>query len=56
MKESIARRAAVHAALGEPVRLAIADLLTAGDVSPGELAETVGVGSNLLAHHLKVLQ
>lgn len=53
---SLERRAAVHAALGEPVRLAIADLLAAGDVSPGELAEAVGVGSNLLAHHLKVLE
>jgi len=53
---SVARRAAVHAALGEPVRLAIVDLLGPGDVSPGELADAVGLGSNLLAHHLKVLQ
>lgn len=53
---TIARRAAVHAALGEPVRLAIVDRLSPGDASPGELAELVGLGSNLLAHHLKVLQ
>src|SRR4249919_630854 len=50
------RRAAVHAALGEPVRLAVVDRLGPGDASPGELAEEVGVGSNLLAHHLKVLE
>ena len=42
--------------MGEPVRLAIVDRLGPGDASPGELAEAVGVGSNLLAHHLKVLQ
>ena len=53
---SIERRAAVHAALGEPVRLAIVDRLGPGDASPGELAAVVGLGSNLLAHHLKVLQ
>ena len=55
MMVSIGRRAAVHAALGEPVRLAIVDRLGPGDASPGELGEAVGVGSNLLAHHLKVL-
>jgi protein-tyrosine-phosphatase len=53
---SVDRRAAVHAALGEPVRLAIVDRLAPGDASPGELAEAVGLGSNLLAHHLKVLE
>ena len=53
---TIERRAAVHAALGEPVRLAIVDRLGPGDASPGELAEAVGLGSNLLAHHLKVLE
>src|SRR6185436_10313437 len=53
---SIERRATVHAALGEPVRLAIVDRLGPGDASPGELAAAVGVGSNLLAHHLNVLE
>src|SRR6478609_10962833 len=53
---TVERRAAVHAALGEPVRLAIVDRLGPGDASPGELADAVGLGSNLLAHHLKVLQ
>jgi protein-tyrosine-phosphatase/DNA-binding transcriptional ArsR family regulator len=53
---TVERRAAVHAALGEPVRLAIVDRLGPGDASPGELADVVGLGSNLLAHHLKVLE
>lgn len=54
--ESIGRRAAIHAALGEPVRLAIVDRLITGDASPGELAEALEMASNLLAHHLQVLQ
>ena len=53
---SIERRAAIHAALGEPVRLAIVDRLVPGDASPGELADALGVAGNLLAHHLLVLQ
>ncbi len=54
--ESMERRARVHAALGEPARLAIADRLVAGDASPGELGAAIGMGTNLLAHHLRVLQ
>ncbi|NED95980.1 helix-turn-helix domain-containing protein [Phytoactinopolyspora alkaliphila] len=53
---SVERRAAVHAALGDPARVAIVDALAAGDAAPGELAGQLGVGSNLLAHHLKVLE
>jgi ArsR family transcriptional regulator, arsenate/arsenite/antimonite-responsive transcriptional repressor / arsenate reductase (thioredoxin) len=49
-------RAAVFAALGEPVRLALVDRLVIGDASPGELAADIGLGSNLLAHHLRVLE
>lgn len=49
-------RARRHAALGEPTRLAIADELTRSDRSPAELARLVGVASNLLAHHLDVLE
>jgi len=52
----IERRAALHAALGDPVRLAIVDRLVTGDASPGELAEAAGLGSNVLAHHLNVVQ
>jgi ArsR family transcriptional regulator, arsenate/arsenite/antimonite-responsive transcriptional repressor / arsenate reductase (thioredoxin) len=53
---SVARRARVHAALGEPARLAIVDRLVLGDASPSELSAALGVGSNLLAHHLRVLE
>lgn len=49
-------RARVFAALGEPVRLAIADQLVLGDASPGQLADQLGLGTNLLAHHLRVLE
>jgi len=49
------QRAAVHAALGDPARLRIVDLLLVGDASPSELADQLGMPSNLLAHHLKVL-
>jgi protein-tyrosine-phosphatase/DNA-binding HxlR family transcriptional regulator len=49
-------RARVHAALGEPSRLAIVDRLLLSDLSPGELAEMVNLPTNLLAHHLKVLE
>ena len=50
------QRAAVHAALGEPSRLVIVDHLTGSDRSPQELQDAVGVPSNLLAHHLDVLE
>lgn len=49
-------RARVHAALGEPARLAIVDRLVLGDASPGELGRELSVPSNLLAHHLKLLE
>jgi len=49
-------RAAVHAALGEPVRLAIVDELLRSDRSPSELAARFDLPSNLLAHHLGVLE
>jgi protein-tyrosine-phosphatase/DNA-binding transcriptional ArsR family regulator len=52
----LARRAAVHAALADPARLLITDTLLAGDASPSELAAMLGMPSNLLAHHLHVLE
>jgi len=52
---SVEVRARVHAALGDPARLAIIDTLTTGDASPGELAAALHLPTNLLAHHLKVL-
>ncbi|MBO3742964.1 arsenate reductase/protein-tyrosine-phosphatase family protein [Actinoplanes flavus] len=52
---SLAARARVHAALGDPARLAIVDALILGDASPGEIAADLGMPSNLVAHHVKVL-
>jgi len=49
-------RARVHAALGDPARLAIVDTLTLGDASPGEIARDLGMPTNLVAHHVKVLR
>jgi protein-tyrosine-phosphatase/DNA-binding HxlR family transcriptional regulator len=56
VNEDLRRRAAVHAALSDPARLAIVDTLAFGDASPSELQEALGMASNLLAHHLKVLE
>jgi ArsR family transcriptional regulator, arsenate/arsenite/antimonite-responsive transcriptional repressor / arsenate reductase (thioredoxin) len=53
---SLARRARVHAALGDPARLAIVDTLMLGDASPGEVGRDLGLPTNLVAHHLKVLE
>jgi ArsR family transcriptional regulator, arsenate/arsenite/antimonite-responsive transcriptional repressor / arsenate reductase (thioredoxin) len=52
----LAQRAAVHAALADPARLLITDTLLAGDASPSELAAMLAMPSNLLAHHLHVLE
>lgn len=49
-------RAARHAALGDPVRLAVVDRLTISDRSPQELQRLLDVPSNLLSHHLEVLE
>jgi protein-tyrosine-phosphatase len=49
-------RAARHAALAEPLRLRLVDLLTLGDYSPKELQRELGLSSSLLAHHLNVLE
>lgn len=56
MDRDLAARAAAHAALGDPVRLAIVDELVCSDRTPGELCEIVGVSSSLLAHHLDTLE
>ncbi len=51
-----ARRAAIHRALGDERRLAVVDALRLSDRTPGELAELTGLGSNLVAFHLGVLE
>ncbi|HLS74421.1 MAG TPA: helix-turn-helix domain-containing protein, partial [Actinomycetaceae bacterium] len=49
-------RARLHAALADPARLRIVDVLSLGDASPSELAELLTAPSNLVAHHLGVLE
>jgi protein-tyrosine-phosphatase len=56
LASGVAARAAVHAALADPARLQIIDTLGAGDTSPSELGAMLAMGSNLLAHHLHVLE
>ncbi len=53
---SLDERAARHAALGDPARLAIVDELASSDRAPIELRRLLGMESNLLAHHLEVLE
>lgn len=55
LNHGLQRRAALHAALSDPARLAIAETLALGDASPSELAEALGMPSNLMAFHVKVL-
>jgi protein-tyrosine-phosphatase len=52
---ALERRARIHAALGDPVRLAIVDALSVGDASPGEIGRGLGLATNLVAHHVTVL-
>ncbi|MDQ3767790.1 MAG: helix-turn-helix domain-containing protein [Actinomycetota bacterium] len=54
--EELRRRAKRHASLSDQYRLRIVDELAISDRSPSELAETLGLRSNLLAHHLQVLE
>lgn len=49
-------RSAVHAALGEPVRLAIVESLLLSDLTPQDIVNGMNIRSNLLAHHLNVLE
>ncbi|WP_421741373.1 MarR family transcriptional regulator [Cellulomonas sp.] len=51
----IERRAALHAVLSDPGRLAVVELLSLGDHSPSELSAELGMASNLVAHHVGVL-
>jgi len=53
---SVMARARLHAALGEPARLAIVDRLVLGDAAPVELGRALRMPSNLLAHHVKQLE
>ncbi|WP_323097524.1 helix-turn-helix domain-containing protein [Intrasporangium sp. YIM S08009] len=50
------RRVRAHAALADITRLRIVDRLSVSDAAASELGALLDVPSNLLAHHLKVLQ
>jgi ArsR family transcriptional regulator, arsenate/arsenite/antimonite-responsive transcriptional repressor / arsenate reductase (thioredoxin) len=56
LTQGLEARVAVHAALADPARLQIVDTLSGGDRSPSELATLLAMPSNLLAHHLHVLE
>ena len=46
----------MYSALADPGRLAIVDQLMSADASPSELQASLSMSSNLLAHHVKVLE
>lgn len=50
------RRAGIFAALADQTRLRIVDLLTLGDLSSSEIGMRLELRSNLVAHHLGVLE
>jgi protein-tyrosine-phosphatase len=50
------QRAGIHRALGDIARLRIVDELSLSDSTPQELARLTGLETNLLAHHLGVLE
>lgn len=50
------RRVAIFAALADHTRLRIVDLLTLGDLSSSEIGGRLDLRSNLVAHHLQVLE
>lgn len=52
----VAQRAQRHAALGDLARLTIVEELFVSDRSPVELRQRLGMESNLLAHHLDMLE
>lgn len=56
LSDELGWRAAKHAALSDPTRIRIVDMLMLGDLAPIELQAALGVHSNLLAHHLGVLE
>lgn len=55
-RKDLEARVARYAALADPVRLRVVDLLTLGDVAPVELQAELGISSSLLAHHLGLLE
>ena len=56
LNEDFQQRLVKHAALADPARLRIIDMLTLGDYSPSELQSELSIPSNLLSHHLRTLE
>lgn len=56
LSSDLARRVQIHAALADPGRLTIVDRLLNADASPSELQAAASMPSNLVAHHLRVLE
>ena len=56
LSSELARRVQIHAALADPGRLTIVDRLLRADASPSELQAALAMPSNLIAHHLRVLE
>lgn len=54
--DELESRAQAYAALGDSTRLAIIDLLAHADLAPGELGARLGIPTNLMAHHLQILE
>jgi protein-tyrosine-phosphatase len=54
--ERYADQVRVYGALADPHRLAIVDELRLSDRSPTEVGDSVRIDSNLLAHHLGILE
>ncbi len=55
-EEEVMEKTAVFKALSDPNRLRIFAELMSGDSCNCELKEQLGLASNLLSHHLKVLE
>lgn len=56
LSPGLARRVQIHAALADSGRLTIVDRLLRADASPSELQAALAMPSNLIAHHLRVLE
>lgn len=54
-EDGVRERVRVFAALADPARLRIVDLLEFGDAAPSELQQHLAISSNLMAHHVGVL-
>ena len=56
MSTDLETRARAYAALGDPSRLAFIDLLANADLAPSELGTRLDIPTNLMAHHLQILE